>query len=51
MNIQTLQSYQEYLVEIKSAQRDEAAAYDNERYIGITSFGFTLIEVEGLLMK
>jgi len=30
-----LQSYQD-LVEIKSAQRDEAAAYDNERYIGIT---------------
>ena len=27
-----LQSYQEYLGEIKSKQRDEAAAYDNEEY-------------------
>ena len=27
-----LQLYQAYLVEIKSAQRDEAAAFDSEKY-------------------
>ena len=29
-----LKLYQEYLDEIKSVQRDEAAAFDNEKYYG-----------------
>ena len=37
MNIQTLQSYQEYLVEIKRAQRDEAVAYERGISVSLVS--------------